>query len=144
MSTVCVLSFHAINAFETFHGEVELAKDAEELLRLGDKKRFRDRFGDCFVSGRFTGGEFFGTIRIETEATERDEEIAVAINASFGPFKPAEKVDKTTSEKLSREKIEILTCKQGHRRAVFTLEELFERAKVIARQIGNRGGSRSP
>lgn len=142
MSTVCVLSFHAINAFETFHGEVELAPDAEELLRLGDKKRFRDRFGDSFVSGRFTGGEFFGTIRIETESTERDEEIAVAINASFGPFKASGKVDKTTSEKLSREKIEILTWQTGGTvEPVFTLEELFERAKVIARQIGNRGGS---
>jgi hypothetical protein len=142
MSTVCVLSFHAINAFETFHGEVELASDAEELLRLGDKKRFRDRFGDCFISGRFTGGEFFGTVRIETESTERDEEVAVAINASFGPFNASGKVDKKTSEKLSREKIEILTWQTGGLdEPVFTLEELFERAKTIARQIGKSGGT---
>jgi hypothetical protein len=142
MSTVCVLSFHAINAFESFHGDVELAPDAEELLRLGDKKRFRERFGDCFVSGRFTGGEFYGTVRIETESTERDEEVAVAINASFGPFKASGSVDKGLSEKMSREKVEILTWQSGGSVGpVSTLEEMFERAKVIARQIGDRGAT---
>jgi hypothetical protein len=142
MSTVCVLSFHATNAFETFHGEIELTPDAEELLRLGDKKRFRERFGDCFVSGRFTGGEFYGTVRIETENEEKDEEIAVAINASYGPFKASGNVDKSLSEKYSREQIEILTWQTGGSvEPVFTLEELFERAKAVARQIANRGAT---
>jgi hypothetical protein len=141
MSTVCVLSFHAVNAYETFHGEVELAPDAEELLRLGDKKRFRERFGDCFVSGTVAGGESYFIMKIESGDTERDSEIAVAISASFGPFSASGQVDKKMSEKFSNEKIEILTWQTGGSvEPCFSLEELFERAKVIARQIGNRKG----
>jgi hypothetical protein len=69
----------------------------------------------------------------------RDKEVAVDINGAFGPFKASGSVDKRLSKKLSREQIEILTWQTGGSvEPVFTLEELFERAKVVARQIANR------
>lgn len=132
----CVLSFNATNALESFHGEPTLSEDAEELLRLGKMERFRTRFGNRFISGRYDGGEFFGSIRVESESRDQQQEIAASINASFGVFKASGSVDKETSQKLSKEKIEILTMQAGAVVVpVFTLDALFGRAQEVARQV---------
>lgn len=137
-STVCVLSFEARNAFETFKGTPKLAPDLQELLQLNKTERFRERAGTDFCGGIWSGVSFCGTIRIESSTEAKDEEIALAIQASYGPFKASASIDKETSERLSKERIEILTFQSGGTvEPVFSLGDLFERAKIVARDAAN-------
>lgn len=134
-STVCILSFEARNAFVTFKETPKLDPDLEELLKLDKTQRFRERAGTNFVGGMWDGVLFYGTIRIESGDEARDEEIAASIRASYGPFKASGAIDKETSQRLSHERIEILTFQSGGTvEPVFSLEELFQRAKIVAQQ----------
>jgi hypothetical protein len=84
---------------------------------------------------------FYGTIRIESGDELKDQEIAASIRASYGPFKASASIDKETSERLSHERIEILTFQSGGTvEPVFSLEELFQRAKIVAQQATKGGG----
>jgi hypothetical protein len=137
-ATFCVLRFSAVNAFRTFTDEVRLSADADELIRLGDMKRFGEVYGDRFLSGGFDGGEFYGAIRIESEAVERQTEIAVQVKASFGLFKASGKVDSTTAAQLAKERIEINVLQMGGDIVpVFSLQELFDQARTVAHDVAH-------
>ena len=135
-ATFCVLSFSATNAFESF-SDPKFTPDAEELLRLGEMERFRQRFGDRFISGWATGGEFFGSVRIESESEEKQTEIALQIKASFGRmFSASGGFDKDTASKISKESLEIFVMQTGGNIVpVFNLQELHNTAVKAAQDI---------
>jgi hypothetical protein len=140
-STFALIRCHATNAFEHFQTTPVLSPDAAELLRLGKRERFRERFGTGFISGRYTGGEFYGSIRIETELIERGQEIAAEMNASFGFFKAGVKVDSKKKQEWAKEKIQIFTLMAGGQvQPVFDIEQLFERATTNALAFSKEQG----
>jgi hypothetical protein len=51
-----------------------------------DLDAFAARFGDAFVRGMWTGGQFFGVIRIDTRSEESRQNIEMALGGSYGVF----------------------------------------------------------
>jgi hypothetical protein len=82
-ASFCVIRVVAKNAYEHLTSP-KLTGDAWELLEQKKADRFRARFGDRYVSGQFSGVEFYGAIRIEAHTIQRSQEIAAKIQASYG------------------------------------------------------------
>jgi hypothetical protein len=60
-----------------------LIPEAAQLLQNNKPDRFRERFGDVYVAGIHTGGEYFAIFQITgTDETEK-ESLSTLINASF-------------------------------------------------------------
>lgn len=60
-----------------------LIPEAVQLLQNNKPDRFRERFGDVFVAGIHTGGEYFAIFQITgTDETEK-ESLATMVSASF-------------------------------------------------------------
>ncbi|WP_114391907.1 hypothetical protein [Oleisolibacter albus] len=112
-ATFCVVRVSALNAYEGLV-EPKLAPDAWDLLNTGNSKRFRERFGDLFVSGLFIGVEFYGVVRIEAMRVERQKEIASSVEASYGMFASGEaNVSFKESMSSAEHKIEIFVYQKG-------------------------------
>ena len=80
-ATFCILRVLGMNAYQRLQ-VTSFTQEARDLQKNGDKKAFRARFGDGFLSGQLTGIEFFGVIRIEANTIERQLELAAQIQAS--------------------------------------------------------------
>jgi hypothetical protein len=63
-----------------------LSPSAAELVAQGQLDLFADRFGDCFVVGLRTGGQFFGIIRVDTKNEESRQTVENSLSGSYGPF----------------------------------------------------------
>jgi hypothetical protein len=109
----CVISVYAEDPYKQLADPV-LTADANELLANGNQKRFRERFGDLFVSGEQTGVEFYGVARVEGRTEERSLEIAAEIQAQYGMVAGGSaSVDTKTKSLHKEERVEILTYQQG-------------------------------
>ncbi len=129
-ATFCVISVHATNAYEQLV-KPKLSAEADALLRAGNKDRFRERFGDSFVSGQFTGIEFHGVVRIEASEEKRQKEIAGEVQASYG-FMASGKASVDFKEKMSSEshRIEIMIYQSGGEISLCTsLQEMMNAAR---------------
>ena len=126
----CALRVVAINAYEQLTNP-ELTEEAQTLLRNGNMKRFRERFGDRFISGQVTGVEFYGVVRIEAREVTRQQEIAAKIQASYGFFvNGGASVSFNEQMSSSEHRIEIATYqKAGLIQTCTSLAELFAPAK---------------
>lgn len=60
-----------------------LTAEAVQLLQNGKPDRFRERFGDVFVAGIHTGGEYFAIFQITGTDESEKESLAAAVSASF-------------------------------------------------------------
>lgn len=67
-----------------------LDAEAAELVANGNVGLFAERYGDYFVRGLRSGGQFFGTIRIETSTKEDREKVEASLSASYGLFASAD------------------------------------------------------
>jgi len=63
-----------------------LSASAAQLVSQGQLDLFADRFGDCFVVGLRTGGQFFGILRIDTKNEESRQTVENSLSGSYGPF----------------------------------------------------------
>lgn len=63
-----------------------LSPSAAQLVSQGQVDLFGDRFGDCFVVGLKTGGQFFGVIRIDTRNDESRQTVENSLSGSYGTF----------------------------------------------------------
>ena len=134
-ATFCVIRFVIENAFETFLETPRLSEEAFELLKLNKTERFRERFGNRFVSGRFTGAEFFATLRIESSSEERQREIAASVEANFGALKSSGSGENKKLETSSEDTIEIMAFQSGGLiKPMFSLEEILAHSENVAQQ----------
>jgi hypothetical protein len=60
-----------------------LIPEATLLLQNGKPDRFRERFGDVFVAGVHTGGEYFATLQISGTDENEKENLAVQVDLAF-------------------------------------------------------------
>ena len=76
-----VLAVEVINSCESVDGPV-LVQDAMDLL-IASQLRFRQRFGNRYISGLKTGGEYYAVYRIQSFDEEERTSVAAQISASF-------------------------------------------------------------
>ena len=77
-----VLSVEVINSCVSMDSPA-LVPDAVELLRAGNTTRFRERFGNRYISGLKTGGEYYAVYRVQSFDQEERGSISAKIAASF-------------------------------------------------------------
>lgn len=140
-ATFCVLTVNAYNAYQQLV-RPKLSEEAMTLLATGKKERFRERFGDNFVSGQYVGVEFYGVVRIEASSRERQTEIAGKVSASYG-LAASGSVSTSFGESMASKnhKIEVYTFQKGGSvKLCRSIEELIDNARsVLEESRGGRG-----
>jgi hypothetical protein len=81
-STYVVVRVPVRNAAETIDSPV-FSTDANDLLVAENKERFRQRFGDTFISGVLKGGEYFAIYQITGSDQKEKESVSVDVHAAF-------------------------------------------------------------
>jgi|GEM_PF-4903158 len=112
-ATFCILRVFATNAFVQLQ-HPQLTPEAVELLKAKNTTRFRERFGDQFVSGLFSGCEFYGSVRIESRDVSTQTQIATSLQASYAGFAHGDaSVHVDTNQSSSEHRIEVMTYQKG-------------------------------
>ncbi len=81
-STYIVVQVSVQDAIETIDSPV-FSPDANEILVNNNPLRFRQRFGDTFISGVKKGGEFFAIYQITSSDLKEKEDVAVKVKAAY-------------------------------------------------------------
>jgi hypothetical protein len=139
-STFLMARCVVMNAFT----QVEDPQIKEEAISFfQNEKKFRDRYGDSYVRGMQTGGEFFVLISITSSTKEEQQSIAASLRATYGT--KLSKVDGSaelsadTQSKISRSEIRVSTYQRGGRgegqALVKTVEAAIDRLKAFPSQV---------
>jgi hypothetical protein len=81
-STYVIVRVSVKNATKTIDSPT-FSPDASELLTNNNPDRFRQRFGDSFISGVLTGGEYFAIYQVTSSDQKEKEGMASKINTAF-------------------------------------------------------------
>jgi hypothetical protein len=115
-ATIMVARASVVNAF-TQVLDASLKPEATELLRTGKAELFRRRYGDGYVRGILTGGEFYGVISISSQDREEETQISAQLNAEYnglvagGSFSAS--VQNSSNFKSGQMQIEVHTDQRG-------------------------------
>lgn len=130
------------NAF-TQAEDSQIKPEASELIRQGKSDAFQSRYGDGFVRGMQTGGEFFAVISITSSSKEEEETIAAEIEAGFNIlFASADldtKLNVNTKSKIARNEVRVSTYQRGgkgdEQSFTQTIDDVMARLKVFPSQV---------
>lgn len=104
------------NAF-TQAEDAQIKPEAAELLRQGKADKFQERYGDGFVRGMQTGGEFFAVISITSSTQEEQESLAASLQAKYGglfaSIEVSASLDDSTKSKVSKSELRVSTFQRG-------------------------------
>lgn len=81
-STYVIVVVKVTNVLRSFD-DPRFTEDARELLVNNNRERFRERFGDCFIHGIKTGGDFFAIYQLQSTLAEERSSLAIDVNAAF-------------------------------------------------------------
>lgn len=140
VSTYIIVHITVANAFEDLIDPI-FHPDAEELLRTNNTVRFRERFGDCFISGLRTGGEYFAIYQLTSTSETQKESLAADVQASYqGLVASADlrvKIQQARESKTERVEIKVYIYREGSiRTADITAEDIMETARQFPVEIG--------
>jgi hypothetical protein len=134
-STYVVVRVSVQNAFNSLD-EPELSADAAELVVAGNSARFRERFGDTFIAGVRSGGEYFAIYQLTSTSESERESLAVQVNAAFsGVVASAElstAINSATARSASHLQVQVHVFRQGTiSEADLNLEDIMTTAKTF-------------
>lgn len=132
------------NAF-TQAEDPQIKPEASELLRQGKADVFQQRYGDGFVRGMQTGGEFFAVISVTSSSQEEQKSIAASLQAKYGGLFASAGVDvnldSSTKSKVSRSELSISTYQRGgtgdEQSLTADVEAVMARLKAFPTQVKN-------
>lgn len=134
------------NAFTQVEG-AHLAPDSDgyNLLKQGKQDLFQERYGDGFVRGLQTGGEYFAIISVTSTTREEQESIAASLSAKYGGLFASVSVDANldsqTKSKMSQSQIQVSTYQRGglgdETSITADVEGVMARLKAFPAQVKN-------
>lgn len=132
------------NAF-TQAEDVQIRPDAASLIEQGKITLFQQRYGDGFVRGMQTGGEFFAIISITSSSREDQKSIAASLQAKYGGLFASAQVDvnldETSRSKIAKSELRISTFQRGgsgdEQSLTADIEEVMARLKAFPAQVKN-------
>ena len=71
------------DAFESIDNPV-FVPDANELLTTNNNTRFRERFGDAYITGVKKGGEYFAIFQVSSSNQTERENVATNVHLAYG------------------------------------------------------------
>jgi hypothetical protein len=141
-SLYVVVGVEVFNATRTLDNPV-LSLEASDLLREHQNARFRDRFGDRFILGIKTGGEYFAIYKVESLDTTERTSIAAEIHARAGaPVVAGGTLDADISSKIaaSRSKLDVSVyvyqAGGSNTGTETTLDAIMQKARVFPTLVG--------
>jgi hypothetical protein len=111
-SVFLVVSVTVTNAFQSIPAP-GITADASKLLAAGNDKRFRDEFGDMFVRGIMTGGQFFGVIQVITRDQSDSRDVSASLSASYAGFSASGTFDSSFSKTVSTHQTKVTCYREG-------------------------------
>ena len=138
-SLFLVVKAQAANGFRQMR-DVRLRPEARDLLANGLTDRFREQYGDEFVRGFKTGGEFFTIFEISTTTEEEKQAFSAKLRASFqaavGGVKAKVSIEQAMAEVSESTEIRISTFQQGGDTTALTSPaEIVTKAREFARSV---------
>ena len=132
------------NAF-TQAEDPQLKPEASELLRQGKADNFQQRYGDGFIRGMQTGGEYFAVISVTSSSQEEQESISASLQAKYGGLFASVDVDvhvdSNTKSKISRSELSVSTYQRGgtgdDQSLTGDIEAVMARLKAFPTQVKN-------
>jgi hypothetical protein len=141
-SLYVVVGVEVLNATLTLD-DPALSEPAKELLRVRNQARFRDRFGDRFILGIKTGGEYFAIYKVESLDVSERTSVAAEIHARAGaPPVAGGSLDADISSKVSSSKskldVSVYVYQSGGRdnKTETTLDAIMQKAHVFPTLVG--------
>lgn len=99
--TYVVIAVRVFNAVQTIDNPA-LVPDANTLIANLNNDRFRQRFGDRFISGIRSGGEYYAVYRVQSFDSNERTSIASQIHASFDDLVASAHLDASINESKAR------------------------------------------
>ena len=132
------------NAF-TQDEDPQIRPEASALFQQGKADLFQQRYGDGFVRGMLTGGEFFAVISITSTSKEEQESIAASLQAQYGELFASIEVDTSlnskTKSQLSGSTLSVSTYQRGgtgdDQSLTADIASVMARLKVFPEQVKN-------
>ncbi|WP_367575245.1 hypothetical protein [Streptomyces griseoaurantiacus] len=143
-ATFLVARCTVANAFmQCEDAQVRAGSDGHNLLSSGKQKQFQEAYGDVFVRGMQTGGEYIALISITSSSTEEQNQISTSLRASFGGLlasgSGSVSVDSEVKQKISHNDVRATTFQVGGQGAeqAFTrdVEAVLNRLSVFPSQV---------
>lgn len=141
-SLYVVVGVEVFNATQTLDTPV-LSQAASDLLRDGNQARFRDRFGDRFILGIKTGGEYFAVYKVESSSDVERTSVAAEIHARAGaPAVAGASLDADISSKTqsstNKLDVSVYVYQSGgaNINTETTLDAIMQKAKVFPTLVG--------
>jgi hypothetical protein len=146
-STYTVIQVRVSNPFVTIK-DPKFSDDARELLEARNTARFRERYGDCFISGRHSGGEYFAIYQFTSTSETRKSSLAAEVNAAWtGAVASADlhaDIKRATESAHEHVETHVYTYRDGSiREADLNLEDIIETARQFPVEVAPVGGGGS-
>lgn len=101
-----------MNSFRQMR-DVRLTESAAALVASGEGERFRERFGDSFVRGLLTGGEFFAVLEIETSSEGEKEDVSGQVEGGYGTFSAEVEFSSSVAALASHSSVKVSSFQRG-------------------------------
>jgi hypothetical protein len=113
-SVFACFSIKRKNAFQQIDAP-GISDAANSLLENGQITSFQNEFGDMFVRGLETGGQFFGVIEITCSDQDDQQSMSIAVKGAFGPFGAGGSFSQSFKDTVSKKNISIQCHVEGGR-----------------------------
>ncbi|WP_157630524.1 hypothetical protein [Kribbella catacumbae] len=141
-STFLVARADIQNAFQRVQNP-NPTQDAQDLVRDGKTELFRKRYGDLFIRGVKSGGEYIAVLSITNESQADQRELGIALKASFDGIAAggsvSTEIQSTVSKLRETSEIRVSTYQRGGSGAQIsytgTVEEVMNRLKTFASAV---------
>jgi hypothetical protein len=139
-STFIIARVVVKNAFTQIKG-AKLAPNAIKLIEEGKWDRLREQFGDVYVRGFETGGEFYGVLEISSSSKTAQKKIAASLQVKYGTPLAGGKADASMEldekERSAESRLSINVLQNGGKAdvAIADAETMLNRYKEFARLV---------
>lgn len=126
--------------------DVTLKPTAYDLLGAGKAARFREEYGDVFVSGILTGGEYFAVLEVHTDTADEMKALTKDVQTSVGVggagFSAGEQFSESLRTVTKNRQVKVSSFQAGgaDTQVASTAEEIVTKAANFAAQVaGDKG-----
>jgi hypothetical protein len=128
-SVFLIVSVQVTEAFQSI-AQPGIDPGAADLIANGKMDRFREEFGDMFVRGILSGGQFYGVVEVLTRDQADARSISAGLTASYAAFGASGTFDKAFSDTVSSHRTKVTCFVEGgqNRQLPTTITTMTDRA----------------
>ncbi|SDM69549.1 hypothetical protein SAMN05660642_03070 [Geodermatophilus siccatus] len=107
-----------------------LTQEARQLLEQRGWREFAAAYGWEYITGKVTGGAFYGLIECQTTTVQQQQSIRAQLSASYGPFKGEGEVSSELKESMSQVGLNVSVIRTGDQGPFpVSFDEMLEAAR---------------